>query len=117
MRTRKSLLVVVLLCAWVAAGLAFGQEKRWSKGSIKHRDKSVKGKFDDHDYYADRTKTAENSEELPYDRSSVTANYYGSGFLDKLAIYRNNRAIDSTRYAIPASSACPPPVIREEFLL
>jgi len=94
MRTRKSLLLIVLLC--VTVGLALCQEKRWSKATTKHRDKSAKGKYDPD--YADRTRE-EDSAEFYYDRSSAATSYY-SGSLDSLAAYRNNRAIDNSRYSI-----------------
>lgn len=81
MRTRKSLLPIVLLCVMVV-GLALCQEKRWPKTATKHRDKSAKGKYSPD--YADKTREGE-------DDSS-----YESGFLDTLAA-RNNRAIDNSR--------------------
>ncbi|XP_072753828.1 insulin receptor [Anoplolepis gracilipes] len=90
MRTRKSLLPIVLLCVTVV-GLALCQEKRWLKSTTKHRDKSAKGKYDPDN--ADRTRE-EYSEELNYDRSSAMG--YNPDFSDKLA-YRNNRAIDNSR--------------------
>lgn len=92
MRTRKSLLIV-LLCVSVA-GLALCQERRWPKATTKHRDKSAKDKYEPD--YADRTRE-EDSEELYYDRGSPAANDFYSDLPDKLA-YRNNRAIDNSRY-------------------
>lgn len=88
MRTRKSLLPIVLLCVTVV-GLAVCQEKRWPKAATKHRDKSEKGKYDN------VNRTREDSAEVYYDRSSA-ATGYESGSVD--AAYRNNRAIDKSRY-------------------
>jgi len=66
---------------------------------MKYRDKSAKGKYDPD--YADRTREEDSEEEFYYDRSSSTATgYYESGSLDALAAYRNNRAIDTSRYVI-----------------
>ena len=79
-------------------GLALCQEKRWPKAGTKYRDKSAKGKYDPD--YADRTKEEDSEEEFYYDRNSATTGYYESGSLDALAAYRNNRAIDTSRYII-----------------
>lgn len=98
MKTRKSLLPIVLLCVTVV-GLALCQEKRWPKTATKHRDKSVKGKYDPD--FADRTKE-EDSAEFYYDQSSAV-NGYDSESLDTLAANRNNRAIDVSRYVIKKS--------------
>lgn len=98
MRTRKSLLLIVLLCVMV--GLALCQDKRWPKAATKHRDKSAKGKYESD--YADRTRE-EDSAEFYYDRSSAATGYYESGSLDTLAAYRNNRAIDKSRYVVRKS--------------
>ncbi|CAL1676444.1 unnamed protein product [Lasius platythorax] len=89
MRTRKSLLPIVLLCVTVVS-LALCQERRWSKATAKHRDKSAKGKYDPD--YADRTREEDSEDQLDYDRSSANGN--NPGFL---AAYRNNRAIDNSR--------------------
>lgn len=64
---------------------------------MKYRDKSAKGKYDPD--YADRTRE-DSEEEFYYDRSSTATGYYESGSLDALAAYRNNRAIDTSRYVI-----------------
>ncbi|TGZ47902.1 insulin receptor isoform X1 [Temnothorax longispinosus] len=93
MRTRKSLLPIVLLCVTVV-GLALCQEKRWPKAATKHRDKSAKGKYDPD--YADRTKE-EDSAEFYYEQSSAAKGYYDSESLDILAANRSNRAIDNSR--------------------
>lgn len=99
MKTRKSLLPIVLLCVTMAS-LAFCQEKRWPKAATKHRDKSAKGKYDPD--YVDRIwqeEEEEDSAEL-YDRSSAATGYYDSRSMDTMAAYRNNRAIEKSRYAI-----------------
>ncbi|XP_012542075.1 insulin receptor [Monomorium pharaonis] len=93
MKTRKSLLPIVLLCVTVV-GLALCQEKRWPKAATKHRDKSTKGKYDPD--YADRTRE-EDSAEFYYDRSSVVTSYYDFRSPVTLAAYRNNRAIEKSR--------------------
>ncbi|KAL0117905.1 hypothetical protein PUN28_008943 [Cardiocondyla obscurior] len=93
MRTRKSLLPIVLLCVTVV-GLAVCQEKKWSRAITKHRDKSAKGKYEPD--YADRTKE-EDSAEFYYDQSSAANGYYDPDSLDTLATNRNNRAIDNSR--------------------
>lgn len=102
MRTRKSLLPIVVLCVTVV-GLALCQEKRWSKTvAAKHRDKSAKGKYEPD--YQDRTREEEeeedeDSKELYYDREAAAiSGYHMSGLIDELAAFRNNRAIDSSRY-------------------
>ncbi|KAG5337371.1 INSR protein, partial [Acromyrmex charruanus] len=94
MKTRKSLLPIVLLCVTMV-GLALCQEKRWPKAGTKYRDKSAKGKYDPD--YADRTKEEDSEEELYNDRSSAATGYYESGSFDTSAVYRNNRAIDTSR--------------------
>lgn len=94
MRTRKSLLPIVLLCVTVVS-LALCQEKRWPKAATKHRDKSAKGKYDPD--YGDRR---EDSAELYYDQSSAANGYYDSESLDTLAANRSNRAIDNSRYVV-----------------
>lgn len=99
MKTRKSLLPIVLLCVMVV-GLALCQEKRWPKAATKHRDKSAKGKYDPD--YADRTRE-EDSAEFYYDRSSAVNGYYDSKSLDILAANRSNRAIDDSRYVVKKS--------------
>jgi len=106
MRTRKSLLPIVVLCVTVV-GLALCQEKRWSKtAAAKHRDKSTKGKYEPD--YADGTREEEeeqeeaideNSKELYHDRgAAATSDYHVLRFIDELAAFRNNRAIGSSRY-------------------
>lgn len=95
MRTRKSLLIV-LLCVSVA-GLALCQERRWPKTTTKHRDKSAKSKYERD--YADRTREEEDYEELYYNRASPAANDFYAELPDKQA-YRNNRAIDNSRYVL-----------------
>lgn len=106
MRTRKSLLPIVVLCVTVV-GLALCQEKRWSKtAAAKHRDKSTKGKYEPD--YADRTREEEDEEadehskELYDDHEAIaaaTSGYHVPGFMDdELAGFRNNRAIDRSRY-------------------
>ncbi|GAB1866246.1 receptor protein-tyrosine kinase [Camponotus japonicus] len=85
MRTRKSLLLIVLLCV---VGLALCQEKRWSKSTTKHRDKSFKDKYDPD--YADKTREEDSEEQS--DRNSA----YISDFLPDKP-YRNNRAIDNSK--------------------
>jgi len=107
MRTRKSLLPIVVLCVTVV-GLALCQEKRWSKtAAAKHRDKSTKGKYEPD--YADRTREEEeeereeaideNSKELYHDRgAAATSDYHVLRFIDELAAFRNNRAIGNSRY-------------------
>lgn len=88
MRTRKSLLLIVLLCVTVV-GLALCQEKR----AMKHRDRSARSRYEPD--YMDKMK--EYSDE--YDQNSAAAtNYHGHGFLESRTAYRNNRAIDNTRY-------------------
>ncbi|EZA49388.1 hypothetical protein DMN91_008927 [Ooceraea biroi] len=103
MRTRKSLLPIVVLCVTVV-DLALCQEKRWSKtATTKHRDKSAKGKYELD--YADRTREEEEEEtadsrEFYHDRgaaAAVTSGYHVPRFIDELAAFRNNRAIDSSR--------------------
>lgn len=80
------MLLIVLLCV---VGLALCQEKRWSKSTTKHRDKSFKDKYDPD--YADKTREEDSEEQS--DRNSA----YISDFLPDKP-YRNNRAIDNSKY-------------------
>lgn len=98
MRTRKSLLIV-LLCI-TGLGLALCQEENWSKTTTQHRTESTKGK--DEPDYTDRTleEEANSEQESTYDRSltdTSTSNSYDAGFLSESAAYRNDRAIDEPR--------------------
>lgn len=78
-------------------GLALCQEKRWPKASAtKHRDKSAKGKYNPD---ADKMRE-EDSAEFYDDRSSAVTNYDESESLDAMSAFRNNRAIDNSRYVI-----------------
>lgn len=99
MRTRKSLLLIVLLCVTLV-GLALCQEKGWPKTAMKHRDKSAKGKYDSD--YVDRTRE-EDSAEFHYDQGSADNGYYNSESLDTLAANRSNKTIDSSRYVVQKS--------------
>ncbi|XP_029159912.1 insulin-like peptide receptor [Nylanderia fulva] len=90
MRTRKSLLPIVLLCVTMAS-LALGQEKR-PKAIAKHRDKSAKGKYEPD--YVDRT--GDDDFEVYYNASSSDVNSYDPDLV-QLTAYRNNRAIENSK--------------------
>ncbi|XP_012223767.2 insulin receptor-like [Linepithema humile] len=95
MRTRKSLLLIVLLCV---VGLALCQEKR----AVKHRDKSAKGKHEpdhmDEDDEGGHHRMREDYSDEYGDRSSAVTNYHK--FSESPAAHnRNNRAIDENKSA------------------